>query len=109
VSRPFARPASGKIAMKVINHYGDEVLKVFETFKTLGVTPSHGLSTPRWAAYALAWSSKRLRGSPMPSRNRALFERPRGRGEHWLAFVNQNGSPGSCSVRGLSAARREPR
>jgi adenine-specific DNA-methyltransferase len=30
VSRPFARPDSGKIAVKVINHYGDEVLKVFE-------------------------------------------------------------------------------
>jgi adenine-specific DNA-methyltransferase len=30
VSRPFARPESGKIAVKVINHYGDEVLKVFE-------------------------------------------------------------------------------
>ena len=29
ISRPFARPASGKIAVKVINHYGDEVLKVF--------------------------------------------------------------------------------
>jgi adenine-specific DNA-methyltransferase len=29
VSRPFARPASGKIAVKVINHYGDEVLKVY--------------------------------------------------------------------------------
>jgi adenine-specific DNA-methyltransferase len=29
VSRPFNRPASGKIAVKVINHYGDEVLKVF--------------------------------------------------------------------------------
>jgi len=29
VSRPFARPESGKIAVKVINHYGDEVLKVF--------------------------------------------------------------------------------
>jgi len=29
VSRPFARPATGKIAIKVINHYGDEVLKVF--------------------------------------------------------------------------------
>ncbi len=28
-SRPFPRPASGKIAVKVINHYGDEVLKVF--------------------------------------------------------------------------------
>jgi adenine-specific DNA-methyltransferase len=29
VSRPFPRPATGKIAVKVINHYGDEVLKVF--------------------------------------------------------------------------------
>jgi adenine-specific DNA-methyltransferase len=29
VSRPFQRPASGRIAIKVINHYGDEVLKVF--------------------------------------------------------------------------------
>lgn len=30
VSRPFAKPESGKIAVKVINHYGDEVLKVFD-------------------------------------------------------------------------------
>ncbi|MDP2898735.1 MAG: DNA methyltransferase [bacterium] len=30
VSRPFEKPATGKIAVKVINHYGDEVLKVFE-------------------------------------------------------------------------------
>jgi adenine-specific DNA-methyltransferase len=30
VSRPFAPLESGKIAVKVINHYGDEVLKVFE-------------------------------------------------------------------------------
>ena len=29
VSRPFAPPTSGKIAVKVINHYGDEVLKVY--------------------------------------------------------------------------------
>ncbi|HMS56163.1 MAG TPA: hypothetical protein PKA27_12250 [Fimbriimonadaceae bacterium] len=29
-SRPFPRPESGKIAIKVINHYGDEVLKVYE-------------------------------------------------------------------------------
>jgi len=29
-SRPFPPPKSGKIAIKVINHYGDEVLKVFE-------------------------------------------------------------------------------
>ena len=28
-SRPFRRPASGRIAVKVINHLGDEVMKVF--------------------------------------------------------------------------------
>jgi adenine-specific DNA-methyltransferase len=28
-SRPFARPETGRIAVKVINHFGDEVLKVF--------------------------------------------------------------------------------
>jgi len=29
-SRPFDRPETGKIAVKVINDYGDEVMKVFE-------------------------------------------------------------------------------
>ena len=29
VSRPFDKPASGRIAVKVINHLGDEVMKVF--------------------------------------------------------------------------------
>jgi adenine-specific DNA-methyltransferase len=29
-SRPFDRPKTGRIAVKVINHYGDEVLKVFQ-------------------------------------------------------------------------------
>jgi len=29
VSRPFEKPASGRIAVKVINHLGDEVMKVF--------------------------------------------------------------------------------
>ena len=28
-SRPFARPASGRIAVKVINHLGDEAMRVF--------------------------------------------------------------------------------
>lgn len=31
VSRPFEKPKTKKIAIKVINHYGDEVLKVFDT------------------------------------------------------------------------------
>ena len=29
-SRPFARPETGKIAVKVINHYGDEVLQIYD-------------------------------------------------------------------------------
>jgi len=29
-SQPFEKPTTGKIAVKVINHYGDEVLKVYE-------------------------------------------------------------------------------
>ncbi len=29
-SRPFPHPETGRIAVKVINHYGDEVLKVYE-------------------------------------------------------------------------------
>ena len=28
-SRPFDKPTSGRIAVKVINHLGDEVMKVF--------------------------------------------------------------------------------
>jgi adenine-specific DNA-methyltransferase len=30
VSRPFPKPRSGRIAVKVINHLGDEVMKVFQ-------------------------------------------------------------------------------
>jgi hypothetical protein len=29
-SRPFEKPTSGRIAVKVINHLGDEVMKVFK-------------------------------------------------------------------------------
>ncbi len=29
-SRPFDTPKTGRIAVKVINHYGDEVLKVYD-------------------------------------------------------------------------------
>lgn len=28
-SRPFKKPKSGRIAVKVVNHLGDEVMKVF--------------------------------------------------------------------------------
>lgn len=31
VSRPFPKPSTGRIAVKVINHFGDEVLKVYDT------------------------------------------------------------------------------
>ena len=34
VSRPFARPETGKLAVKVINHYGDEVLQAYEVGAT---------------------------------------------------------------------------
>ncbi|MGQ4382819.1 site-specific DNA-methyltransferase [Streptomyces sp. SAS_270] len=40
-SRPFAVPGSGKIAVKVINDYGDEVLKVYD------VTRSEQRGAPR--------------------------------------------------------------
>ena len=29
-SRPFPKPSTGKIAVKVINDYGDEVMQVFD-------------------------------------------------------------------------------
>ena len=29
-SRPFPRPDTGKIAIKVVNHYGDEIMQVYE-------------------------------------------------------------------------------
>ena len=29
ISRPIEKPESGKIAVKVINHYGDEIMKIF--------------------------------------------------------------------------------
>lgn len=32
ISRPFEKPKSGRIAVKVINHLGDEVMKVFKVF-----------------------------------------------------------------------------
>ncbi len=36
VSRPFPKPKTNKIALKVINHYGDEVLKVFDVKQMVG-------------------------------------------------------------------------
>ncbi len=31
VSHPFPKPSRGRIAVKVIDHFGDEVLKVYDT------------------------------------------------------------------------------
>ena len=36
LSRPFDKPASGRIAVKVINHLGDEVMKVFQVQEEIG-------------------------------------------------------------------------
>jgi adenine-specific DNA-methyltransferase len=38
VSRSFLKPETGRIAVKVINHYGDEVMKVYEVDKGLDAT-----------------------------------------------------------------------
>jgi adenine-specific DNA-methyltransferase len=40
VSRPFEAPSTGKIAVKVINHYGDEVLKVYAVPRESGLVRS---------------------------------------------------------------------
>ena len=42
-SRPFQRPASGRIAVKVINHLGDEVMKVFRCGQGAQRRNSHGI------------------------------------------------------------------
>ena len=42
-SRPFQRPASGRIAVKVINHLGDEVMKVFRCKQGAQRRDSHGI------------------------------------------------------------------
>ncbi len=36
VSRPFPAPSTGRIAVKVINHFGDEVMRVYEVHPGLG-------------------------------------------------------------------------
>ncbi len=48
-SRPFPRPESGKIAVKVINHYGDEILKVYDVGRHW-----------RWNARGRSWTADEL-------------------------------------------------
>jgi len=42
VSRPFDKPRSGRIAVKVINHLGDEVMKVFRVCEKTGLNINIG-------------------------------------------------------------------
>ncbi len=46
-SRPFPKPASGRIAVKVINHLGDEVMKVFRVPQALKGRLEAGEQTAR--------------------------------------------------------------
>ena len=46
-SRPFPKPDTGKIAVKVINFYGDEVLKVYEVDRS---GQSRGADPHMWAS-----------------------------------------------------------
>jgi hypothetical protein len=41
ISRPFPKPRSGRIAVKVINHLGDEVMQVFRVSKNEHSHPSN--------------------------------------------------------------------
>ena len=43
-SRPFDKPKSGRIAVKVINHLGDEVMKVFRVMTMLRETSIDGFA-----------------------------------------------------------------
>jgi adenine-specific DNA-methyltransferase len=45
-SQPFDPPKSGKIAVKVINHFGDEVLKVYSVPEKNGKALPRGRGTP---------------------------------------------------------------
>src|SRR5438874_9828135 len=58
-SRPFPAPETARIAVKVINHYGDEVMKLLE----VKVRPGYqrGRSTDGWARHrsSVTWASIR--------------------------------------------------
>ena len=58
LSRPFDKPASGRIAVKVINHLGDEVMKVFRV-DSPGVV---------WNSESPTRSPPAWRGLPLTSR-----------------------------------------
>jgi adenine-specific DNA-methyltransferase len=77
VSRPFDKPGSGKIAVKVINHFGDEML----TGPLPGlpfVFRSVNFGGPCHLAEANRTRRKRLEAAPYPCRNLAITERTSG-------------------------------
>ena len=76
-SRPFPRPESGRIAVKVINHLGDEVLKVFASIErgiwAVREPPLQGCPgrlQPRWRKMSAS------RRRQMTSRYSAMSRRP---------------------------------
>jgi len=63
-SRPFKRPEKGKIAVKVINHYGDEVLKVYTGARLVLASHSYAASSPAASAsYAISNSGAAIRAA----------------------------------------------
>ncbi|MGH7721965.1 MAG: site-specific DNA-methyltransferase [Candidatus Dormibacteria bacterium] len=46
VSRPFPPPATRRIAVKVINHYGDEVMKVYDSAAAVAVARPYVAAQP---------------------------------------------------------------
>ena len=52
MSRPFPRPAGGRIAVKVVNHYGDEVMKVYASAEAVA-SPAFGREAPDLGAPVL--------------------------------------------------------
>jgi adenine-specific DNA-methyltransferase len=59
VSRPFPTPTSGRIAVKVINHYGNEVMKVYRLH--LVSRPARWPSDDGYGAPAIAADPERSR------------------------------------------------
>ena len=56
-SRPFSKPEFGRIAVKVINHLGDEAMRVFRAVHTCPSTSPSGTDPPRYRSEQIhaAW------------------------------------------------------
>ena len=55
VSRPFAPPETGKIAVKVINHYGDEVLEGVRVLSRVTFAVRSGIGVHQGARRAITY------------------------------------------------------